>query len=209
MMTKQYILLTVFLMVGAILFAQRPKLDIKVHGGAHFQHFVYKDIQREVEQYVGWQAGFGMRLTVKRVFAELDFNFIRSHLAVFVPDSVINIGSGSGEQVAIDFQLNAFELPLKLGGLIVKKPFFKWYGHTGPSMRFNTRGIVRSQGEEFKFKPRDVNIPGVIFDWVFGTQCDVGFVNFDLTYSIGITNASKLNVRTNLHTLQLSAGILF
>jgi hypothetical protein len=96
-----------------------------------------------------------------------------------------------------------------VGVIPVKTPFFKWYLYTGTSFRFNTRVKFDLLGEEYKFNPKDIDLRVTNIDWLFGTQMDVGWLNIDLIYGIGLTNSTKSDIRTNSHEVQLNLGFLF
>lgn len=186
-------------------YSQRPKLNLKLHGGIHSIHFTFRERELTTENFFGWQVGFGSRLSYREAFSELDINFVRSEITVLVSDSVVQ----ASQLVKGVFQVNAVEVPIKFGWIPIKGVLFKWYLYTGPTVRFNTRGIFRDNGTEVKLKPRDVSIPGVQLNWNFGTQFDIAFLNIDLMYMVGVTNATKTNVRANTHQVQLVFGILF
>ena len=77
------------------------------------------------------------------------------------------------------------------------------------AVRFNTKGILDYQGEEYEFKPKDVMLANPNVDWIIGTQFDLAWFTFDLMYSLGVNNALKENIRSNSHELQLSVGLWF
>jgi len=186
-------------------YAQQPKLYLKAFGGIHIHNFVYREEVKSSDSFVGWQAGFGFRISYRKIFGEVDFNFIRSGVTVFLEDTI-------DQELGLDqfnFKLNAFETPLKIGYIPVKTPYFKWYLYSGTALRFNTKGKLELLGEEFKFKPKEVGLKVTNIDWILGTQMDVGWLNIDIMYSLGVTNSTKSNIRTNSHEVQLNLGFLF
>ena len=184
--------------------AQRPKLHLKAFAGYNTHIFVYKEYEKSKDVIHGWQGGFGFRITVKKVMAEIDFNFLRNSVIVALPDSLVE-----DEFDKFEFKINAFELPLKIGVVPIKTPLYKWYCYTGASFRINTKGRLNIYGEEIKFKPREVGLANPNIDFILGTQMDIAWLNLDLMYSLGITNSVKNNIRTNSHEIQLNIGILF
>ena len=183
--------------------AQRPKLTLRVFAGPHTHTFVYKEDPNVTDRFGGWQAAFGLRVTWRKLMGEIDFSFVRNKVLIPLPDSL-----GLGNEV-LAFQLRSFELPLKAGFNFVKTPVFKWWGYTGVAVRFNTKGILDYQGEEYEFKPKDVMLANPNVDWIIGTQFDLAWFTFDLMYSLGVNNALKENIRSNSHELQLSVGLWF
>jgi hypothetical protein len=186
-------------------YAQRPKLYLKAYGGIHWHNFIYRQEVKSSDGFFGWQGGFGFRVSHKRVFGEIDFDFIRSGVTVFLEDSV----SQALDYNEFKFKLNAFELPLKFGYIPVKTPFFKWYLYTGTSLRFNTKGKLEIFGQEIKISPKDVDLRVLNVDWILGTQMDVGWLNIDIIYGMGLTNSTKTDIRTNSHEIHLNLGFLF
>jgi len=98
---------------------------------------------------------------------------------------------------------------LKIGYVPVKTPFFKWYLYTGTSLRFNTKGKLEVLGQEFKISPKEVDLRVINVDWILGTQMDVGWLNIDIIYGMGLTNSTTTSVRTNSHEFRLNLGFLF
>ncbi len=186
-------------------FAQRPKLYLKAFAGTHWHNFIYREQVKNADNFFGWQGGFGFRVSHRHVFGEVDFDFVRSGITAFLDDSVGQVL----EADKLELKLNAFELPLKFGCIPYKSPFFKWYVYSGFAFRFNTKTKVNFGDNEFTFKPRDLNLANPNVDWLLGTQFDVGWVNIDVTYGLGITNSTKTDIRTNSHELQLNLGFLF
>ena len=192
----------IFLSLTAI--AQRPKLHLKAMGGYNTHVFVYKELEKSKDVFHGWHAGFGFRVTEKKFMAEFDFQFLRNEVVIIFPDS-ISIESFD----KFEFKYKSFVIPIKIGVVPIKTPLFKWYCHTGISTRFNTKGILKLAGEEFKFKPKEVGLANPNIDWNIGSQVDIGWLNLEIMYSMGITNSLRENIRTNSHVIQFSAGIIF
>jgi len=173
-------------------------------GGYNSHLFVYREYEKSSDIFNGWQAGFGLRLSEKMLMAELDFVFLRNTVIVPLTDSI-----DIEEFNKFEFRFRSFEIPIKVGVIPIKTPLFKWYTYTGTSFRFNTKGKLKLAGEEFDFKPKEVGLANPNIDWIIGTQFDVGWLNLELMYSLGVTNSIRENIRTNSHELQLSAGIIF
>jgi len=202
---KKLVLIFVILNSISTSYAQQPKLYLKAFGGIHGHSFVYREEVKSDDFFFGWQAGFGFRVSYRKIFGEVDFNFIRSGISVFLSDSIAQETTFD----RFDFKLNAFETPIKVGIIPVKTPFFKWYLYSGASLRFNTKGKLKVLDQELSFRPKEVDLKGTNIDWILGTQMDVGWLNIDIMYSLGITNSTRTNIRTNSHEVQLNLGFLF
>ncbi len=184
--------------------AQQPKLHLKAYGGYNTHIFVYKEIEKSKDIIHGWQAGFGFRVTQKKFFGEFDFLFLRNSVIIPLTDSLVQ-----NQFEKFEFKFKSFEMPIKVGIVPIKTPLYKWYCYSGLSFRFNTKGYLKINEEEIKLKPKEVGLANPNIDFIIGTQIDIGWLNLDLMYSIGVTNSLTENIRTNSHEIQLNAGILF
>ncbi len=201
---KNLLLFILLIFTSIVVMAQRPKLHLKAMAGYNTHIFVYKELEKSKDVFHGWQAGFGFRVSQKKFMAEIDFIFLRNTVVIPFPDSL-----ALEEFDKFEFKFKSFEFPIKVGVIPIKTPLFKWYCFTGTSFRFNTKGTMKIAGEEFKFKPKEVGLANPNIDWIVGTQLDVGWLNLELMYSLGVTNSLRENIRTNSHEIQLSAGIIF
>ena len=82
------------------------------------------------------------------------------------------------------------------------------------SSTFNLRGFVdiNRNRKALKFKPKQ--IPGYplaiyVAGARFGTQFDLGPLNFDFNYTISINSFTKTEFRTNAHVFKFFLGWLF
>lgn len=196
------LLLFGILFISSIGFAQQPKMYLKLFGGTNSHEFIYRTDSIQTDILLGYQFGFGFRISRRKVFGEIDFSFTRFG-ATLIPIEEL------GLEDDITAQVNSFELPLNVGYIAFKKPVFKWYLYGGLVNRFSAKGIIKFGEEKIKFKPSEVNLPFYNLDVQAGTQFDVAMLNFDIHYKIGITNALRENIRTNLHALYLSIGLVF
>ena len=120
-----------------------------------------------------------------------------------------------GEDTDLDFdesitiRIKALEFPLTMGYVPVKKPLFKWFLYGGLVSQFSLKGKYEYQDESGTYKPSEINLNVYNLGARFGTQIDLAMFNFDINYTIGITNAFKKRARTNTHGLELTAGFLF
>ena len=183
--------------------AQRPKLTLRVFGGAHSHTFVYKEDPKTSDTFAGWQGSFGFRVTWRKLMGEVDFSFVRNKLTLNLPDTI------SADNERVTFRLNAFELPLKAGVNIVHTPIFKWYGYSGIALRFPTRLRIEFEDEEYELTPKEAMISSPNVDWIVGTQFDVAWFTFEVMYSLGINNALRESIRTNSHEVHFSVGLWF
>lgn len=201
---KKLLFILLLSISGAITcLAQNPKLYLKAYAGIHGQQYIYREDIISKEYYPGWQGGFGFRVSYRKIFGELDVEFIRSQVTVNIPDSANN------EIEFFDLKLNSMNIPIKFGYIPVKTPFFKWYVYGGFSQRINTRAIVEIADETLKFKPKEVTLRGYNVDFILGTQMDVGWLNIDFYYGTGITNSTRSGIRTNSHQIILNLGLIF
>lgn len=202
-MKKLAFLFLVFLSTYGSVLAQNPKLDLKMYGGVHGQKFIYREDIISEEYYPGWQGGFGFRVSYRKIFGEFDIEFIRSNVTVNLSDSL------GTETEFFNLKLNSINIPLKVGYIPVKTPFFKWYVYGGLANRINTRAIITLEDETFKFKPGEVTLKVYNLDFIVGTQVDIGWANIDFYYGTGITNSIRSGIRTNHHQLLINLGFLF
>jgi hypothetical protein len=105
--------------------------------------------------------------------------------------------------------MQALEFPLTMGYVPVKTAVFKWFLYGGLSSRFSLKGKYEYEGETGTYKPSDINLNVYNLGAKFGTQIDLAMFNFDLSYTIGVTNAFKERARTNTHGIELTAGLVF
>ena len=184
--------------------AQRPKLDLKAYGGYHTHIFVYKDGMGTKDVLHGWQAGFGMRVSRRKLMGEIGFIWIRNDILLSLPDSVVAALEGVDK-----FKFNSFEIPLKAGYIPVKTAYFKWYVYSGLGFRFNTKTRLDIGDETFKFKPKEVGLNWFNINYLIGTQFDIGSLNLEVMYNLGVNNSSRDGFRTNSHEIHFNIGFWF
>ena len=125
--------------------AAQLKLDIKLFLGLGETTYVAKlETGRERDFFGSYQVGFGPRLRWGKAFFEALFSFNR-----WVYEGV-NPSLGGTET-----QVNSFELPFLAGYIPYKNPYFKWLIYGGYVNHFNTKIIVRREGEpSLRLKPK-------------------------------------------------------
>ncbi len=202
--SMKHLLAVVFLLFSFSIWAQQPKMYLKVFGGFNGHTFVYRLENVAEEFFPGGQGGFGFRVSRRQLFAEIDFSFVRygANLPP-LPNDILSIDE------PFEVQFNAFELPFNVGVIPIKKPLVKWYVFAGVANRFNTKVFVTYQEERYKLQPSDFNIPFYNIGARFGSQVDVAMFNFELNYTFSLNSAGSENYRTNMHQVQFNVGMIF
>jgi len=145
---------------------------------------------------VGYLAGFGTRITKRKLYGQLDFNFIRSGISV----DLERIG---GTLPKSSVRISAFEAPLVVGYKFVNTAFFKWHMFTG----INTLIITGVKENDFGFQRSDLKNPQ--FGIRTGSGIDFAFFTFDFHYTYGLKKMIKDAGRTNSHLLEFNIGVIF
>ena len=200
---KKLILILLFL-GPMFIFAQQPKMDIRLYGGIHSSTFVYRAENVDADMLIGWQAGGAFRVSRRKEFFEIDITYVNSGITV-APNEDADIIL----EEPVEIRLHSLEIPMTIGYIPVKTTFFKWYLYGGLVSKFSLKGKYTYKGETESFKPSELHINWYNLGARIGSQVDVAFLNFDIGYTIGITNAFHSRVRTNTHALQFSVGFLF
>jgi len=180
--------------------AQQPKLDIKVFVGVSNLLLAQK-LEEEVkrDRYFGWQVGFGARIRRRQAFIEVQLSFDRWAIASELED---------GSQIAGN--VNSFELPLIMGYIPYKNPFFKLFLYAGFVNHFNTAYVLfpPDSGKE-KFRIKDTTLAVYQAIGRLGVNFDLAKFNIDFNYSISLNSVTHTTYRTGYHQLQLNLGYLF
>lgn len=200
---KKLILILLFL-CPLFVFAQQPKMHIKLYGGWNTSNLIYRIENVDPDLLTGWQVGGSFRITHRKEFLEIGLTYVNAGITI-VPNEDADIIV----EEPIDIRTHSLELPLTVGYVPVKTPLLKWYLYGGLVSKFRMKGKYTYQGETGTFKPGELQLHWYNLGARFGTQVDIAFFNFDFSYTIGITNAFKNKARTNTHGLQLSVGLLF
>ena len=196
--------ITSFVLIPFFSFAQQPKMNLKLIGGINTNSFIYKVEGISSEMFLGWQAGAGTRIMYRHVFGEFDILF-KEFGTEYIPFQDID----SSFNDVLNLQMNALEFPITAGYIPVKTPFFKLFVYGGFVNKFSLKGKIKYLGEEFKYKPDELNLHFYNLSARFGTQFDIAMFNFDVCYDIGITNGIKGKARTNTNGFHFSAAVLF
>jgi hypothetical protein len=199
------ILIILLLCIPASSFAQVPKMYIKIFGGINSTILAYRVEDVESDHLVGWQVGGSFRVDKRRAFLETGLTFIDYGISVSLTDSA----DLDFDDETISIRMRALDWPILLGYIPVKTPVFKWFVYGGLVNRFSLKGRYDVFGEEGTFKPKEAQLHFYNLGARFGTQFDVAMFNFDLNYTIGVTNGFRDRTRTNTHTFQFCVGYLF
>jgi len=198
------VILLIIVILPFSLYAQQPKMNIKILGGINTNSFVYRIEGVDAEVFPGWQVGGGFRVMKREAFVEFDCTYQKYGTSV-----ALSTDSTSNTDEQLDFRMRALEFPLTVGYIPVKTPFFKWFIYGGLVNKFSLNGKYSYQDKEGTFKPKELNLHFYNLLARVGTQFDVAMFNFDLNYNIGVTNGIKNKTRTNTHGAQLSVALLF
>jgi len=196
-------ILFIFNLLPFMVFAQQPKMNLKLIGGINTNSFIYQVEGVKSEVFTGWQFGSGIRVMKRKAFLEFDGLYQNYGTSLMVDDSVSSING------QLDFRMRALEFPLTAGYIPVKTPLFKWFIYGGFVNKFSLNGKYSFQGIEGTFKPKEINLHFYNLLARFGTQVDLAMFNFDLNYNIGVTNGIKNKARTNTNGIQFSVALLF
>jgi hypothetical protein len=213
-----------------------PKLDIKVAVGVGSTTLVPRFPTQSLTDpdgnpvgevggrnpatFFNWGMQLGARVTFdNHVFTELAAGFSRFYFtfgpqlqsyALSEGESPERVAELAGQTV----RMNQMEIPLTAGFRPYANPYFKIFFYGGLVNTFNIRGFVEFDGSRkgLRFQPRDV--PGYTFAPYLagariGTQFDLGPLNFDFNYTIGMNSLTRTEFRTNTHVFKMFLGWLF
>jgi len=175
---------------------------------------------RNAATFVNWGMQIGARVTFdNKIFFEMDAGFSRFYFnygpqiqtfALADGEDPIKIELLSGKRV----RMNQLEIPLIAGYRPYANPYFKIFVYGGWVSTFNLRGYVESDDNRkaLRFKPKDIpGYPLAIYlaGLRIGTQFDLGPLNFDVSYTIGMNSLTSTTFRTNTHVFKFFLGWLF
>ena len=168
--------------------------------------------------FPNWGMQIGARVTFdNKVFFEMDAGFSRFYFDIGQELQDIAEFQGNPIPDALAGQrarMNQMEIPLIAGYRPYANPYFKIFVYGGWVSTFNIRGFADLNGDRkaYKFKPKD--IPGYplaiyVAGLRIGTQIDLGPLNFDFSYTIGMNSFTATDYRTNSHVFKFFLGWLF
>jgi hypothetical protein len=198
-----------------------PSIDLYSHGplgpGDPPIEYVGTVGGRHPGTFANWGMQIGARVTAGKIFGEIDIGFSRFYFDI--GDELALIAEIEGnplppELIGQQARMNQLEIPLIAGYVPYKNPYFKLFVYGGWVSTFNLRGFVDYNGNRkaLKFKPKD--IPGYplaiyVAGLRIGTQFDLGPLNFDFSYTIGMNSFTTADYRTNSHVFKFFLGWLF
>jgi len=168
--------------------------------------------------FPNWGMQIGARVTFdNKAFFEMDAGFSRFYFDIGQELQDIAEFQGAPIPDALKGQrarMNQLEIPLIAGYRPYANPYFKIFVYGGWVSTFNLRGFADVNGNRkaFKFKPKDIpGYPLAIYlaGLRIGTQFDLGPLNFDLSYTIGMNSTTATDYRTNSHVFKFFLGWLF
>ena len=180
--------------------AQQPKMHLKFFGGWNAKALVYRYEGAGTEYLYGWQAGGGFRVMKRKAFVEADITFVNSGITYQLAEE-FDIDE------PLEVRIRSLQLPLIVGYVPVKKALFKWFVYGGLVNEFSLMGQYTFEGETEKFAPSKLRIHTYNLGARFGTQVDLGMINVDISYTMGITNSLQSRMRTNSHGAMISLGL--
>ena len=174
---------------------------------------------RNPSTFFNWGMQLSARITAGKIFGEMAIGFSRFYFEFGEELTKISIAQGAdpedverleGQKV----RMNQLEIPLTAGYVPYKNPYFKLFLYGGWVSTFNIRGFVELDGRRkaLKFKPKDIpGYPLAIYlaGARFGVQFDLGPLNFDFNYTIGMNSLTDTDFRTNTHVFKMFLGWLF
>ena len=172
---------------------------------------------RNPSTFPNWGMQLGARVTAGKIFGEIAIGFSRFYFNIGEQLQTIAEIEGNPIPDALQNQrarMNQLEIPLIAGYVPYANPYFKLFLYGGWVSTFNLRGFADLNGDRkaFKFKPKD--IPGYplaiyVSGLRLGTQFDLGPLNFDVSYTIGMNSYTSADYRTNSHVFKFFLGWLF
>ena len=198
-----------------------PDIDLYSHGpDGPGDNPVYEGTVggRRPGTFPNWGMQIGARVTFdNKAFFEMDAGFSRFYFDIGQQLQDIAEFQGNPIPDALKGQrarMNQMEIPLIAGYRPYANPYFKIFVYGGWVSTFNIRGFADLNGDRkaYKFKPKD--IPGYplaiyVAGLRIGTQIDLGPLNFDVSYTIGMNSFTATDYRTNSHVFKFFLGWLF
>jgi len=212
-----------------------PKMNVKIFVGVGSTTFkarvpeidLYSDTDpptylgtvggRGPSTHINWGGGLSARVRFGKIFTEIGLVF--SRFSFNLDEELQLIAEAQGNPIPDELegaraQMNSLEIPMLAGYVPYRNPYFKLFLYGGLVNEFNIRGFIDRPGTRkgLKFKPKD--IPGYpmsiyVAGARFGTQFDLGPLNFDLSYTISMNSATATTFRTNTHVFKFFLGWLF
>ena len=175
---------------------------------------------KNASSFFNWGMQLGARVTFdNKVFVEMNAGFSRFYFTYEEQLTLIAIAEGQDPDIVERLtgqrvRMNQMEIPLTAGYRPYANPYFKIFVYGGLVNTFNIRGFVELDGNRkgLQFRPRDVpgyTIAPYLAGARAGVQFDLGPLNFDVNYTIGMNSLTKTDFRTNTHVFKFFLGWLF
>ena len=175
---------------------------------------------KNASSFFNWGMQIGARVTFdNKVFVEMNAGFSRFYFTYGEQLTLIAIAQGQDPDIVAlltgqRVRMNQMEIPLTAGYRPYANPYFKIFVYGGLVNTFNIRGFVELDGQRkgLQFRPGDVpgyTIAPYLAGARMGAQFDLGPLNFDVNYTIGINSITKTDFRTNTHVFKFFLGWLF
>ena len=175
---------------------------------------------KNASTFFNWGMQLGARVTFdNKVFTELAAGFSRFYFTYGEQLTLISLAQGQDPDIVARLtgqrvRMNQMEIPLTAGYRPYANPYFKIFVYGGLVNTFNIRGFVELDGQRkgLQFRPRDLpgyKIAPYLAGARIGVQFDLGPLNFDVNYTIGMNSLTKTDFRTNTHVLKFFLGWLF
>ena len=175
---------------------------------------------RNPSNYFNWGMQLGARVTFdNKVFTELAAGFSRFYFTYGPQIRTFALWQGNDPDIVNGLfgqkvRMNQMEIPLTAGYRPYANPYFKIFVYGGLVNTFNIRGFVELDGRRkgLRFRPKD--IPGYpvapyLAGARIGVQFDLGPVNLDVNYTVGMNSLTATDFRTNTHVFKFFLGWLF
>jgi hypothetical protein len=174
---------------------------------------------RKGDTYPNWGLQLSARVTAGKIFGEIGIGFSRFYFEVTQGLADIARAEGTNPVVVQALvgqraRMNSLEIPITAGYVPYKNPYFKFFLYAGWVSTFNLRGFVDIDGNRKALKFRPKQLPGYplaiyVAGFRLGTQFDLGPLNFDFSYTIGMNSFTATEFRTNSHVFKMFLGWLF
>jgi len=197
------LIFTFIILLPLLASAQQPKMHIKFFAGFNVSSLVYRADDVDSDILGGIQLGGGFRIEHRKLFAEIDIAYMARGITYTPRDDDLDIDED------VTLILRDIEIPILVGYIPLKTPVFGIFLYGGLANRFTLSGRIDYGDEEIKFKPKEAKLHFYNLGARFGFQIDLAMFNFDLSYTIGVTNSFRDRTRTNSHMVMLNVGLLF
>ena len=170
--------------------------------------------------FFNWGMQIAARVTFdNKLFFEMAAGFSRFYFTYGEQLTTIAIAEGQDPDIVAALtgqrvRMNQMEIPLTAGYRPYANPYFKIFVYGGLVNTFNIHGFVELDGRRkgLQFRPKEVpgyTVAPYLAGARIGVQFDLGPLNFDVNYTIGMNSLTKTDFRTNTHVFKFFLGWLF